>query len=130
MDVETAKPTRAYRPKETLADMSDLMASALIHCATQGALPWEFGPDERARWPDATRIALQRHGLIHKAKNRKGRELWRATDVGRGVAGAHVPRFLMPASRPRRVVGDEHDPSALGYTPIPGFGMKGEPEAA
>lgn len=130
-------PQRNYRPKETLADLSQDMASALIHCATQGAHPDEFGTadevkdkDSKARWLNTTRDALVRHGLVHKMKNRKGRELWRATDIGRGVAGAHVPRFLMPASRPRRVVGDEHDPSARGYTPIPGFGMKGEPEAA
>jgi hypothetical protein len=125
-------PTRRCRPKETLEDMSEQMATALVVCATQGALPQNFGTraemedrTSKARWPNATRAALEANGLIHLVQTKKGRPLWRATDTGRGVVAAHAPRLLMPAARPRRV-----DADGSCYTHIPAFSMRHEPEVA
>jgi hypothetical protein len=85
------------RRKETLADLTDNMRTALVHCASRGVLPTEFGD----RWPNVTRQALVQHELIHLVRNRKGRELWRPTDTGRGLVAAHIPRLL--AARPGRL---------------------------
>lgn len=118
-----AKPIKHYKPKQTLADMSDAMATALIHCTSRGLRPDEWG--EECRWSLATRDALLRHRLIHLTQNRKGKDTYRPTDAGRGVVAAHAPRLLMPAARPRRV-----DEQGSCYTHIPGFAMHQEPEAA
>jgi hypothetical protein len=125
-------PTRRCRPKETLEDMSEHMAAALVFCATQGAPPQNFGTraelqdkTSKVRWTNTTRDALEAHDLIHLAQTKKGRPLWRATDTGRGVVAAHAPRLLMPAARPRRV-----DADGSCYTHIPAFSMRHEPEVA
>jgi hypothetical protein len=117
-----AKPTKHYKPKQTLADMSDAMATALVHCTSRGLRPDEWGDD--CRWSLVTRDALLRHGLIHLTQNRKGKDTYRPTDSGRAVVAAHAPRLLMPTARPRRV-----DEQGSCYTHIPGFAMYGEPEA-
>jgi hypothetical protein len=113
-----------YRPKETLADMSEAMATLLIHCTSRGVRPDEFDAED-CRWSTVTRDALIRHGLIHLTKNRKNKDTYRPTDRGLCVVAAHAPRLLMPAARPRRV-----DERGSCYTNIPGFAMPHEPEAA
>lgn len=122
-------PKRKPNRKETLEDLTPLMRSALVECFERGVHPYEFGDGDKAKWPDATRKALERNGLIHRVKNRKGRDLWRPTDDGRGVVMAYVPRFLMPAGRPRRILEQPSD-ADLGYTTIRAFALPGEPEAA
>lgn len=111
-------PKRAPRRKVVLLDMTDNMQTALIHCASRGVREKEFGPD--GRWPIATREALEKHGLIHLTKTRKGFPLWRPTDIGRGLVAGHVPSLL--AARPSRVGSD--------YTHKPSEAMRAEPEAA
>jgi hypothetical protein len=115
---------RKFRRKDTLEDMSPDMQTLLIHCTSRGVHPKEF-TDEKARWSTSTREALERHGLIYLGKNAKGKDLWRATEEGRRVVGAHAPRLLMPTGRPRRV-----DDDGSCYTHIPAFAMRQEPEAA
>ena len=128
-------PKRRPNPKETIEDLSPDMRSALEECFERGVHPYQFasGPrdkwDDRARWSTNTRAALVKNGLIHLVKNKKGRPLWRATDSGRAVVMAKPPRFLMPAGRPRRI-GEEPSDADLGYTTVPAFAMRGEPEAA
>jgi hypothetical protein len=122
-------PKRRPNRKETLEDLTPLMRTALVECFERGVPPYEFGEGEKARWPEATCRALVNNGLIHRVKNRKGRDLWRPTEDGRGVVMAHVPRFLMPAGRPRRI-GSEASDADLGYTTVRAFAMPGEPEAA
>lgn len=111
------------RPKETLADMSEAMATLLIHCTSRGVRPDEFDAED-SRWSKSTRNALLEHGLIELTKNRKGKDTYRPTQRGRAVVAAHAPRLLMPAGRPRRV-----DERGSCYTTIPGFAMPGEPES-
>src|SRR4051812_13147133 len=121
------KHIKHCKPKQTLADMSDAMATALIHCTSRGLRPDEWGED--CRWSIATRDALLRHGLIQLTKNRKNKDTYRPTERGLYVVAAHAPRLLVPNGRPRRVGGQE-SPEAHGYTNIPGFAMPHEPEAA
>lgn len=111
------------RKKETLADLTDNMRTALLHCTSRGVLPTEFGD----RWPTVTQRALVDHGLIHLVRNRKGRELWRPTDVGRGLVATHIPSLMVPAGRPGR---DLDGQGPRGYTNRPHESMWGEPEAA
>lgn len=111
-------PKRAARRKVVLPDMTENMQNALIHCASRGVCEDEFGTGKR--WPLATRKALEKHGLIHLMRTRKGYKLWRPTDTGRGLVAAHVPSLL--AARPDRVGSD--------YTHKPSEAMRQEPEAA
>lgn len=121
-------PKPKPRRKGCLADMSEDMQTALIHCAGRGVSPDEFGTE--GRWSAATRRALVAHGLIHLSKTRKGREVWRPTDDGRGVVAAHIPRLLMPIGRPLRSQVPPNDPRESGYTTDPREALHGEPEAA
>jgi hypothetical protein len=111
------------RKKETLADLTDNMRTALVHCASRGVLPTEFGD----RWPNVTRQALLQHELIHLVRNRKGRELWRPTDTGRGLVAMHIPSLLVPAGRPGR---DLDGSGPRGYTNRLHEAMRHEAEAA
>lgn len=111
-------PQRPPRRKTVLLDMTENMQNALIHCASRGVTEDEFGPGKR--WSMATRQALEKHGLIHLMRTRKGYKLWRPTDTGRGLVSRHVPSLL--AARPDRIGSD--------YTHKPSEAMRAEPEAA
>lgn len=75
-----------------MADLSPAMQHALVGATNQGIRPKDIGRD--CAFHPRTIAALKRRGLLHLGRNQKGRELWRPTDVGRGVVAAHVPTFL------------------------------------
>lgn len=83
----------------------------LILCIAQGVRKDEAGVSK------STLRALQARGLIHLRISRKRREVWRATDSGRGLIARSglEPTFL-------------HRHSAYGYTHTLAQAMPREPE--
>ena len=101
--------------KQTLGDLTGPMRTALIHCYGRGVKPHEFTDD--GRWTPATLAALQKHGLVYLAWNRRNCRVWRATEQGRFLITRDVPRFL-------------HRDPARNYTTRLHEAAWGEPEAA
>lgn len=77
-----------------LADLTPIMQHTLIRATTQGIRPQDVGTQDQHTVHPATLKALCGRELIHLTTNRKGRALWRPTDVGRGLVAEHVPLFL------------------------------------
>jgi hypothetical protein len=75
-------------------------------------------PTANPRVHPRTLEALEKHGLIHRRRNRKGKELWRPTDAGRMAVVVPWKPYLL------------HVRSQYGYTRHPGHkAMRNEPEA-
>jgi len=94
------------------APLSTRQRHVLIVCLWQG-----YRNDDSAR-PKGTLRTLESRGLVHLMVSRKRREVWRATDVGRGLIASEG---LRPELLHRR--------SQYGYTHSPAQAMRGEPEA-
>lgn len=92
--------------------LSPRQRHVLILCIAQGVRKDESGV------PATTLRALEIKGLIHLRVSRKKREVWRATDAGRGLIARSglEPTFL-------------HRRSEYGYTHSLAHAMRGEPEA-
>ena len=91
--------------------LSPVQRRTLVLCIAQGVRKDEPGISK------ATLRALQARGLIHLRTSRKKREVWRATDAGRGLIARSglEPTFL-------------HRHSAYGYTSSLAQAMPHEPE--
>jgi len=95
-----------------VAPLSARQRSVLIACV------WRGYRHDDPNAPKGTLRTLESRGLVALRVSRKQREVWRATDVGRGLIAAEG---LRPELLHRR--------SQYGYTHSPAQAMRGEPEA-
>jgi hypothetical protein len=109
-----SRPTPLHAPK-SLGRVRPTIRPALLRCAqSQGLLAREVEREPRTFEPEILH-ELEELGLVHLVVKKKSR-IWRATEEGKALVTAHVPKLL-------------HRRSELGYTSSPVQAVWGEPEA-
>lgn len=106
------------RVPERFSELSAPMQRALRLAASQG-IPTDAPRSVRVQ--RRTAQVMEDAGLLARRETHKRKELWRATDRGRGLLVAHEPRFLH--ARSYRGEGIDGDPAGAGYTRDPAQAM-------
>lgn len=94
------------RVPERFDELSSAMQRALVLAHLQGVPTIDpRGVNVQRR----TAQVMEQSGLLVREESRGGRELWRPSDVGRGLLSAHEPRFL------HKNMGTTTDPAKAMY---------------